>query len=67
MELNVNEKYTVVAKVESINHGVHFCNTTVLTQEGEHINLKLEFEQLDQLAMGKVYQFEAQAIVKIED
>ena len=67
MELNVNQIYTIVAKVESINSGAHFCNTTVMTTEGEHINLKLEFEQLNELSMGKVYQFEALAIVKIED
>jgi len=67
MELNQNEIYKVIAKVENINQGVHFCNTTVRTEEGEHINLKLDFEQLPFLAMGKVYQFEAQAIVKLED
>jgi 3'-5' exoribonuclease len=67
MELNVNETYKIVGKVESINHGVHFCNTTVLTEESEHINLKLDFEQLPFLSMGKVYEFQAQAIVKIED
>jgi 3'-5' exoribonuclease len=67
MELNVNQTYKMVAKVESINHGVHFCNTTVCTIDGEHINLKLDFDQLPMLAQGKVYQFEAKAIVKIED
>ena len=67
MELNENQIYQIIAKVESINHGVHFCNTTVCTTDGEHINLKLDFEQLEELSMGKVYQFEAKAIVKIED
>ena len=67
MELNVNQTYKIVAKVESLNHGVHFCNTTILTTNGEHINIKLDFDQLPLLSMGKVYQFEAQAIVKIED
>ena len=67
MELSVNQTYTVVAKVESINQGVHFCNTTVMTTDGEHINLKLDFDQLPYLGMGKVYQFKAMAIVKIED
>jgi len=67
MELNENQVYQILAKVESINSGVHFCNTTILTTEGEHINLKLDFDQLPFLAMGKVYQFEAKAIVKIED
>ncbi|MFH0767517.1 MAG: metal-dependent phosphohydrolase [Bacillota bacterium] len=67
MELNQNEKYVVIAKVENINQGVHFCNTTVRTEEGEHINLKLDFDQLPFVGMGKVYQFEAQAIIKLED
>jgi 3'-5' exoribonuclease len=67
MELNMNKNYTIIGKVESINYGAHFCNTTVLTMEGEHINLKLEFEQMELISMGKVYQFEAIAVVKIED
>lgn len=67
MELNVNQTYEMIAKVESINQGVHFCNTTVLNLEGEHINLKLDFDQLPFIAMGKIYQFKAQAIVRVED
>jgi 3'-5' exoribonuclease len=67
MELNENQMYSMIAKVESINHGVHFCNTTVLTQENEHINLKLDFEQLELISTGKIYHFEAKAVVKIED
>lgn len=67
MELNENQVYKILAKVESINTGVHFCNTTILTTEGEHINLKLDFDQLPFLAMGKVYQFEAKAIIKLDD
>ncbi len=67
MELNVNQTYMIIAKVESINTGAHFSNTTVMTTQGEHINLKLDFEQLPLLQMGKVYQFKALAVVKIED
>ncbi len=67
MELNLNQIYQIIGKVESINHGVHFCNTTVLTMDSEHINLKLDVEQLNHLSLGKVYQFEALAVVKIED
>ncbi|MBN2300044.1 MAG: metal-dependent phosphohydrolase [Acholeplasmataceae bacterium] len=57
----------MIAKVENINQGVHFCNTTIRTENGEHINLKLDFDQLPLVCMGKVYEFEAKAIVKIED
>jgi len=67
MTLQENQTYDIVGKVESINSGAHFCNTTIMTKDGEHINLKLDFEQLDHLSMGKIYQFEAQAIVKVED
>lgn len=67
MELSVNQTYEMIAKVESINQGVHFCNTTVLNLKGEHINLKLDFDQLPHIAMGKIYQFKAQAIVRVED
>lgn len=67
MELNINKEYKIIGKVESINYGAHFCNTTILTMDGEHINLKLEFEQMELLSMGKVYLFEAIAVVKIED
>lgn len=67
MELLENQNYTVVGKVESINHGAHFCNTTILTMDNEHINLKLDFDQMHKLALGKVYQFKATAIIKIED
>ena len=67
MNLNENQTYEIIGKVESINHGAHFCNTTVLTEQGEHINLKLEVEQLDELSMGKLYQFGAKAIIRTED
>lgn len=67
MELYPNETYQMIGKVESINQGVHFCNTTIRTEDGEHINLKLDFDQLPLIAMGKVYQFEAQAVYKSED
>lgn len=67
MELNLDQLYVIIGKVESINSGVHFCNTTILTLEGEHINLKLDFDQLPFISMGKVYEFQAKAIVKIEE
>jgi len=67
MTLKENEMYEIIGKVESINKGAHFCNTTVLTEKEEHINIKLDFEQLDELSMGKLYKFDAEAVVKIED
>ncbi len=67
MTLQENENYEIIGKVENINQGAHFCNATIATKDGEHINLKLEFEQLDELTMGKIYQFSAKAIVRVED
>jgi 3'-5' exoribonuclease len=67
MELTLNQTYMLTGKVESINQGAHFCNTTVLTTDGEHLNLKLEFNQLESLRLGKVYRFEALAVPKNED
>jgi len=67
MELTLNEVYKLIGKVDNINQGVHFCNTTIKLETGDFVNLKLEFSQLPTIATGKVYQFEAQAITKVED
>ncbi len=67
MELKLNEEYKLIGKVDNINQGVHFCNTTIKLETGGYVNLKLEFEQLPLITTGKVYQFEAQAITKVED
>ena len=67
MELKLNEVYKLIGKVDNINQGVHFCNTTIKLQTGEFVNLKLEFSHLPMIATGKVFQFEAQAITKVED
>ena len=67
MELYVDKSYQIIGKVESINYGAHFCNTTVLTMDGQHINLKLEVDQMEEISMGKVYQFDAIAVVRVED
>ena len=67
MTLKENQTYKIIGKIESINHGPHFCNTTVATKDGEHINFKLDFEQLDLISTGKLYEFEALAVVKVED
>lgn len=67
MDLLENEVYKIIGKVESINSGAHFCNTTIMTKDNEHINIKLNFEQLSDIVTGKIYEFEALAVVKIED
>ena len=67
MDLTENKIYEFLGKVENINQGMHFANTTILTEDGEHINIKLDFEHLDVLSQGKIYQFKTKAVVKIED
>lgn len=67
LDLHENEIYKIIGKVESINSGAHFCNTTIMTPENEHINIKLDFEQLSDVMMGKIYEFSALAVVKLED
>jgi 3'-5' exoribonuclease len=67
MQLLENEIYKMIGKVESINTGAHFANTTIVTEENEHINIKLDFEQLADIKSGKIYEFTALAVVKIED
>ncbi len=67
MDLNENKIYKIIGKVESINSGAHFCNTTVVTKDNEHINIKLDFDQLSDVMMGKIYEFTALAVVKLED
>ena len=67
MVFNENKNYEIIGKVESINYGAHFCNTTVLTEDGEHINLKLDFSQLEELSLGKVYLFKTTAVYRAED
>lgn len=67
MDLIENELYKIIGKVENINTGAHFSNTTVLKKDGTHVNIKLEFEQLKDIKMGKIYEFEALAVLKLED
>lgn len=67
MDLKENEVYKIIGKVENINTGAHFSNTTILKKDGTHVNIKLEFEQLKDIKMGKIYEFEALAVVKLED
>lgn len=68
MNLKLNETYQIIGKVESINQGAHFANTTILTKENEHVNLKLEqANNTSEIQIGKIYQFTAQAIIRKED
>lgn len=67
MQLVENKTYFLVGKVENINRGAHFCNITIVNQEDKHINLKLEVEQLEYIVVGRIYKFEALAVIRDED
>jgi len=67
MNLLENKTYQIIGKVESINTGAHFSNTTIVTVEQEHINIKLNDEQVPLIKLGQVYAFTAVAVVRYED
>lgn len=67
MNITENQTYTYLGKVENINKGIHFANTTIATETGEHVNIKLESEHLDLIEQGKVYQFKAVGSPKNEE
>ncbi len=67
MDLREKDVYEYLGKVENINQGVHFANTTIITEEDEHVNIKLDFEQLKLITQGKIYQFKTQAVPKNDE
>ena len=67
MELIKDEKYIIIAKVENTNSGENFWNVSVKDKDDKLTNLKLDSSQFLEIEMGKVYQFEAQAVIKTED
>ncbi len=67
MNLTENEIYEYLGKVENVNKGIHFANATIVTEDGEHINIKLDFDQVAVIGQGKIYQFKAKAVMKLED
>lgn len=54
----VGKILTIIGKVESINTGEHFCNTTLVIENNLNINIKLEKKDVQTLKIGKIYQFE---------
>ncbi|MFP4187070.1 MAG: metal-dependent phosphohydrolase [Acholeplasmataceae bacterium] len=67
MELILDKTYEFIGKTENINKGAHFRNTTIVTREGERVNIKLEQEQLERLELGHVYRFETKAVPRTEE
>lgn len=56
----------IMAKIDGVNQGPHFCNITVSDQNNKVLNIKLEKEQLKQLTIGKAYVFLVQKELKDE-
>ncbi len=63
----VDQKSTFVAKVESLNQGAHFSNTTVILEDKSHVNIKLEANEINLLTVGQIYEFSVIGVKKDED
>ena len=48
----------IIAKIDNVNLGAHFCNMSVIDVNDNSINIKLDPEELEKLEVGKVYVFE---------
>lgn len=47
----------IIAKIEGVNQGAHFCNITVLSNKDQVLNIKLDHNDLKTLEIGKAYVF----------
>lgn len=56
----------VIGKVESINQGAHFCNTTIVNEFDKAINIKLDPSEAKELLVGKAYLFNTISSIKEE-
>ncbi len=57
---------TVIGKVDSINKGSNYCNTSILLEDKSHFNVKLDLNDDVKLSVGKVYAFEVESFLKEE-
>ena len=53
----MSKEYEIIAKVDSINQGDHFCNITVKDQFNETLNIKLEPSDLNNIVLGRAFVF----------
>ncbi|MBN3490842.1 HD domain-containing protein [Acholeplasma equirhinis] len=56
----------IIGKIESINKGPNYCNTTILLEDKKHLNIKLELGQDVLIQMGKIFQFEIESFLREE-
>lgn len=59
MTLKLNDTLTFIGKVDNINLGPNFINTNVILEDLKSKNIKLDRVSIDDLYVGKLYQFEA--------
>lgn len=53
----MKEQFKIIAKLDSVNQGPHFCNITVSDKEKKAHNIKLDKKDLENLKVGKAYVF----------
>lgn len=53
----MEKQLKIIAKVEGINQGPHFCNITVLNDSDVVLNIKLDHNDLKKLEIGRAYVF----------
>ncbi|MGB0175209.1 MAG: metal-dependent phosphohydrolase [Acholeplasmataceae bacterium] len=58
MTLKLNDIHTIVGKVDNINQGSTFTNINVILEDQKSKNIKLDNVSLDDLYVGKLYQFD---------
>lgn len=60
----MNKQYEIIALVDGVNQGPHFCNITVSSDSDEVINIKLTPKQLEGVKIGKAYLFKVKDVLK---
>lgn len=53
----MEKEIQIIAKIDGINQGAHFCNITVQDDNDRVLNIKLDHEQLSLVEIGKAYVF----------
>lgn len=52
----IKDTFKIIGKVDAINQGLNFYNTTIFDVEKKAVNIKLR-ENIDQVTIGQLYQF----------
>lgn len=57
MALKLHDTHTFIGKVDNINKGKHFLNTTIILEDDKTVNIKLDDIPIEVLYVGKLYEF----------